>query len=66
MDNELNTLESKLCQLLDLCKNLRAENQKLRQQVAIANDQNKQLSERVGYARKRMETLLEKIPEVDV
>ncbi|MHB0992208.1 MAG: hypothetical protein ACYC3O_08100 [Burkholderiales bacterium] len=44
---------------------MRAENQKLRQQVAIANDQNKQLSERVGYARKRMETLLEKIPEVD-
>ena len=65
MENELNTLESKLSQLLDLCRNLRAENQKLRQQVAIANDQNKQLSERVGYARKRMETLLEKIPEVD-
>ncbi len=66
MENELNTLEGKLCQLLDLCRNLRAENQKLRQQVAIANDQNKQLGERVSHARKRMEMLLEKIPEVDV
>ncbi|MHB1676427.1 MAG: hypothetical protein ACYCSS_02650 [Sulfuriferula sp.] len=66
METQLNTLEIKLCQLLELCQNLRAENQKLRQQVAIANDQNKQLSERVGHARTRMEALLEKIPEVDL
>ncbi len=66
METQLNTLETKLGQLLELCQSLRAENQKLRQQVAIANDQNKQLSERVSHARLRMEALLEKIPEVDL
>ena len=66
METQLDVFENKLHQLLNLCKNLRAENQKLRQQVAIANDQNKQLSERVNQARRRMETLLEKIPEADV
>lgn len=66
METQLNTLETKLGQLMELCQSLRAENQKLRQQVAIANDQNKQLSERVSHARLRMEALLEKIPEVDL
>ena len=66
MESQINTLEIKLRQLLELCQNLRTENQKLRQQVAIANDQNKQLSERVTTARARVELLLDKIPEVDV
>ena len=66
MESQLNILEVKLGQLLELCQNLRAENQKLRQQIAVANDNNKQLSERVVTARVRMEALLEKIPEVDL
>lgn len=66
MESQLNSLEIKLTQLVELCQNLRAENQKLRQQIAVANDQNKQLGERVIYARTRMENLLSNIPEGEV
>lgn len=65
MEIELNALESKIRQLAQLCQNLRAENQKLRQQVAALGGDNKVLSERMIYARTRMESLLEKIPEGD-
>lgn len=66
MESQLNSLEIKLTQLVELCQNLRAENQKLRQQMAVANDQNKQLGERVIYARTRMENLLSNLPEGEV
>ncbi|MEQ1667073.1 MAG: hypothetical protein ABL868_01325 [Sulfuriferula sp.] len=65
MESQLNSLDIKLSQLLELCQSLRAENQKLRQQIAVASDQNKQLGERVIYARTRMETLLSNLPEGD-
>jgi cell division protein ZapB len=65
MEIELNSLESKIQQLAQLCQNLRAENQKLRQQVAALGGDNKVLSERMIYARTRMESLLQKIPEGD-
>jgi cell division protein ZapB len=65
MEIELNSLESKIRQLAQLCQNLRAENQKLRQQVAALGGDNKVLSERMIYARTRMESLLQKIPEGD-
>ena len=65
MEIELNALESKIRQLAQLCQNLRAENQKLRQQVAALGGDNKVLSERMIYARTRMESVLEKIPEGD-
>ncbi len=65
MEIELNALESKIRQLAQLCQNLRTENQKLRQQVAALGGDNKVLSERMIYARTRMESLLEKIPEGD-
>lgn len=65
MEPQLNLLDTKLHQLLELCQNLRTENQKLRQQIAVASDQNKQLGERVIYARTRMETLLSNLPEGD-
>jgi cell division protein ZapB len=63
MESQLNSLDIKLQQLLELCQNLRAENQKLRQQIAVASDHNKQLDERVIYARTRMESLLANLPE---
>jgi cell division protein ZapB len=66
MEPQINSLEIKLRQMLELCQSLRSENQKLRQQIAIANDHNKQLSERVIYARTRMESLLSKIPGADL
>lgn len=63
MESELNALESKIQQIAQLCQNLRAENQKLRQQIAAATGEQKLLSERMAQARTRIETLLEKIPE---
>jgi cell division protein ZapB len=65
MEIELNALETKIRQMAQLCQNLRAENQKLRQQVAALGGNNKVLSERMIYARTRMESLLQKIPEGD-
>lgn len=66
MESKINSLETKLRLMLELCQNLRAENQKLRQQIVVANDHNKQLSERVIYARTRMESLLTKIPGAEL
>ena len=66
MESQINSLEIKMRQILELCQTLRAENQKLRQQIAVANDHNKQLSERVIYARTRMESLLDKIPGAEL
>jgi len=63
MEIELNTLESKIQQMAQLCQNLRTENQKLRQQIAAATGEQKLLAERMTQARTRIEALLEKIPE---
>ncbi|BBP05876.1 hypothetical protein TPL01_07840 [Sulfuriferula plumbiphila] len=63
MESELNALESKIQQMVQLCQNLRTENQKLRQQIAAATGEQKLLAERMTQARVRIEALLEKIPE---
>jgi hypothetical protein len=44
---------------------LRDDNQQLRQQLASAISDNKQLSEKIGTATNRLETLLNQIPEED-
>ncbi len=63
MDDLFNLLEAKLCQLLDLNRVLREDNQRLRQQMAVVNDQNKQLKDRVAQASVRLENLLAQFPE---
>lgn len=63
MENELNNLESKIQQMVELCQNLRTGNQKLRQQLAALTREQKLMEERMMQARVRMEALLEKIPE---
>jgi cell division protein ZapB len=63
MDDELLSLENKINQFVALCKRLRADNHQLRQQLASAQNENKQLSEKIGAARTRLETLLTQIPE---
>ncbi|HUW27712.1 MAG TPA: hypothetical protein VMV97_03815 [Sulfuriferula sp.] len=63
MESELNALESKIQQMVQLCQNLRTENQKLRQQIAAATGEQQLLAQRMAQARTRIETLLEKIPE---
>ena len=65
MDMELRALEEKLDQLVGLCQHLRADNKQLRQQLAQAMNDNKQLADKMLGARTRLETLLTQIPDND-
>ena len=66
MDAELKSLEEKINQFVTLCQRLRADNQQLRQQLASTQNENKQLSEKVGDAKTRLEALLTQMPEEEV
>jgi cell division protein ZapB len=63
MDEELEALDERIRQLIQLCQALRKENIKLRQQVATAENANRVLVEKISMARGRMEGLLDKTPE---
>ena len=63
MDVELKSLEDKINQFVALCQRLRMDNHDLRQQLASAHNDNKQLSEKIGDAKTRLESLLTQIPE---
>jgi len=65
METELKSLEQKLTQFVELCQRLRTDNQQLRQQLASALSENKQLTEKIGTAGDRLETLLMQLPEDD-
>ena len=65
MEAELDTLEEKINQFVQLCQRLRAENGQLRQQLAAALNENKQLAEKINGTKDRLETLLGQIPEDD-
>jgi cell division protein ZapB len=63
MDAQLKSLEQKLNQFVELCQRLRADNQQLRQQLAAALAENKQLAEKIHAAANRLENVLGQIPE---
>jgi len=63
MEADLKSLEQKLGQFVELCQRLREDNQQLRQQLASAISDNKQLNEKIGTATNRLENLLQQIPE---
>ena len=63
MENELKSLEGKISQFVALCQRLRADNHELRQQLAAAQNDNKQLAEKIGDAKTRLESLLTQIPD---
>ncbi len=63
MEGDLKSLEQKLGQFVELCQRLRADNQQLRQQLASAMSNNKELNEKIGTATNRLENLLNQIPE---
>ena len=65
MEAEFKSLERKLSQFLELCQRLRDDNQQLRQQLATAISDNKQLADKIGTATNRLENLLNQIPEED-
>jgi len=63
MEAELNTLDQKISQLVQLCHRLRTDNSELRQQLAVAQNQYKQVTEKIEVARQRLESLLSRIPD---
>ena len=63
MDAELRSLEDKVNQVVALCQRLRSDNHDLRQQLATAHNDNKQLAEKIGVATTRLESLLTQIPD---
>lgn len=62
MDAELQALEEKIRQLAQLCQRLRTENIQLRQDLAVAANDNKHLTEKIDMARTRLENLMTHIP----
>ncbi|HSJ79611.1 MAG TPA: hypothetical protein VLG93_08310 [Sulfuricaulis sp.] len=63
MHAELDTLETKIRQVAELCHTLRQENIALRQQLLTAQRDNKQLTTRLEAAKTRLQTLLDTLPE---
>jgi cell division protein ZapB len=63
MQTELNALESKLEQLIKLARHLRAENHRLRQELASAVSEGRRADDKIEHARQRIERLLAQLPE---
>lgn len=63
MEAELKSLEQKLNRFIELCQRMRVANEQLRQQLASAMNENKQLNAKIGTATARLENLLSQIPE---
>lgn len=63
MEAELKSLEQKISRFVELSQRLRTDNQQLRQQLAAALNEKRQLEEKIGNATSRLENLLNQIPE---
>ncbi len=63
MHSELDALDQKLAQLVQLTQRLRAENLQLRQEVAAAVSQQRKSQDKVIEAAQRLEKLLSQLPE---
>lgn len=63
MKAELDALESRLAQLVQLSQRLRIENHQLRQELATALSKGRQMNDKMDTARLRLERLLEQLPE---
>jgi len=63
MVNELNALESKIAQVAGLCRHLRNENRELQLRLTALESEKRQLAERMGSARERLESLVGQLPE---
>ncbi len=63
MEDELNALEAKVAQLIQVSGKLRSENHKLRQELAHALNNNRQYSDKIETAKSRLNKLLANLPE---
>jgi cell division protein ZapB len=66
MDADLKSLEDKLSQLITLCQTLRAQNAALRQELAQAQSEAKQLKDNIALVSTRLEAVIERLPEDSV
>ena len=62
IDKELASLEQKIGLAAELCQRLRKENQELRQSLATAQQQVKQLDSKLQSAKSRLDSVIEKLP----
>lgn len=62
MNAELEGIERKVAQVIDLCAALRAENHRLRDRVGVLEEEKRVLAERMTVARERLEGLMDKLP----
>ena len=60
---ELEALEIKIEQVLDLLHQARAENEVLKNRIAAADTERLDLRQKITAARQRLEVLMEKLPE---
>ena len=63
MLNELDALESKVVQVVALCRTLQTENDGLREQLVAAQADKERLAERMAAACARLEQLAQQLPE---
>ena len=62
MHSELDALDEKLAHLVQLTQRLRAENLRLRQEVAVAVSQQRKSQDKIDEASHRLEKLLAQLP----
>ncbi len=62
MQSELDILDQKLAQLVQLTQHLRAENLKLRQEVATALNGQRKSQDKIEQASQRLEKILAQLP----
>ena len=62
MDNDLSALEQRLATLLAHTRALRSANEALRNELAEAQQRNRELAQRVAQASARLDALLARIP----
>ena len=63
MNVQLEELEAKIEQVVDLVLQLRAENEVLRNQIEEAEVERLQMRQSMTAARERLESLIDKLPE---
>lgn len=66
MEADLKILEEKLNKLIHMCQTLRSENLELRQNLAQAQDEARQLRENMTLAGDRLKALIERLPQEEV
>lgn len=63
MEVELSGLEDKVMQLAALCRELRAENRTLRQDLLIAQQEQQHLTNKLAGTKEKVAAILAKLPE---